>query len=139
MALYYAYFADCHVGAVCTACEDHFISGIAIYQDCIPKDSMLTATQTVASAVDADGDLVVPRRHAQPPRATLSLCVHHALATEISEVGSQLWSAAFLLSDFVLAQPDLFISRVCLELGAGLGALCACRGRGVRLRLIVRM
>ena len=36
-------------------------------------------------------------------------------------VGLQLWRGAFLLADFILANPDLFKDKIILELGSGVG------------------
>eukprot|EP01113_Clastostelium_recurvatum_P023251 TRINITY_DN27786_c0_g1_i1.p1 TRINITY_DN27786_c0_g1~~TRINITY_DN27786_c0_g1_i1.p1 ORF type:complete len:366 (+),score=47.19 TRINITY_DN27786_c0_g1_i1:2-1099(+) len=51
------------------------------------------------------------------------------IAAQYNQVGLTIWTACFLLSDFVLQHPDLFHGRRCLELGAGTGlsSLFLCR------------
>eukprot|EP00903_Cladosiphon_okamuranus_P012156 g11403.t1 len=51
------------------------------------------------------------------------LTVVHRMATTLGLVGQQVWSAAFLLSDFVLTHEDIFAGKQVLELGAGPGVV----------------
>eukprot|EP00752_Nemacystus_decipiens_P008139 g7279.t1 len=51
------------------------------------------------------------------------LTVVHRMATTLGLVGQQVWSAAFLLGDFVLTHEDLFAGMQVLELGAGPGVV----------------
>ncbi|XP_033209989.1 methyltransferase-like protein 22 isoform X2 [Belonocnema kinseyi] len=64
---------------------------------------------------DKDGDLIVEREK----EGTLS--IEHCTSTELKLVGLQLWRGAFLLADFILANPDLFKDKTILELGSGVG------------------
>ncbi|CAM9696108.1 unnamed protein product, partial [Sphacelaria rigidula] len=49
------------------------------------------------------------------------LTIVHKMATPLELVGQQVWSAAFLLGDFVLTHRELFAGAQVLELGAGPG------------------
>ncbi|CAM9268062.1 unnamed protein product [Choristocarpus tenellus] len=49
------------------------------------------------------------------------LTLVHSLATPLSLVGRQVWSAAFLLGDFILTHKSRFRGRQAIELGAGPG------------------
>lgn len=100
--------------------------------------------------LDADGDLDVVRRprnatcHRDPvcpvilsqSSATLTdqdedseeedggrdvIKIEHTMATPLEDVGKQIWRGAFLLADFILAQPNMFKEATVLELGAGTG------------------
>lgn len=81
---------------------------------------------------DEDGDMIVPRRgdSAQAADEDVSqILLLHAGETSMAQVGLQLWSGALVLTEYILAQPALFNSRVVLELGAGLAlpSLCAAK------------
>ena len=65
---------------------------------------------------DGDGDLVVQR-----VSAPHSLLIEHAMATELKDVGWQLWRASFYLADFLIANAAQWRDKCVLELGAGLG------------------
>ena len=71
--------------------------------------------------VDKDGDICPPRRRAADVSSTRTLKIYHHGATRLSDVGLQLWSASFLLSDFIINHPTLFAGKEGVELGAGLG------------------
>ena len=45
----------------------------------------------------------------------------HALSTDISNVGLQVWRGALLLSEFILHNKKTFLNTVLLELGSGVG------------------
>nr|XP_008114989.1 PREDICTED: methyltransferase-like protein 22 isoform X1 [Anolis carolinensis] len=47
--------------------------------------------------------------------------IEHTMATPLEDVGKQVWRGAFLLSDFILCNQDLFKDRTVLELGGGTG------------------
>ncbi|TTY71119.1 Methyltransferase-like protein 22 [Bagarius yarrelli] len=47
--------------------------------------------------------------------------IEHTMATPLEDVGKQIWRGAFLLSDFILSNPDTFRGATVLELGAGTG------------------
>ncbi|CAM9738261.1 unnamed protein product [Scytosiphon promiscuus] len=72
----------------------------------------------------------VVRRRKRPRRAESQRCsrpahevltIVHRMATTLGLVGQQVWSAAFLLGDFVLTHEDSFAEMQVLELGAGPG------------------
>lgn len=83
---------------------------------------------------DEDGDLVVAR---QPDSASaadahpVASCLvgtrfelRRVTATGLARVGLQLWAGALVLSDLLLARPELVAGKHTCELGAGLG-LCS--------------
>ncbi|CAM9093355.1 unnamed protein product [Ectocarpus sp. 4 AP-2014] len=51
------------------------------------------------------------------------LTIVHKMATTLGLVGQQVWSASFLLGDFVLTHDELFAGMQVLELGAGPGVV----------------
>lgn len=71
---------------------------------------------------DSDGDLVVPRRE-KHNSGNFTLKILHSIRTLVSKVGLQIWNGAFLLSDFIIFQRDLFDGKYVLELGAGCGVV----------------
>ncbi|KAL8579424.1 hypothetical protein ACOMHN_026789 [Nucella lapillus] len=69
---------------------------------------------------DEDGDLVVCRKNAQdPPQQVITIV--HAMGTDLSMVGQQVWLGALLLCDFLVHYHSLLEGRVVLDLGAGVG------------------
>ncbi|CAN0479263.1 unnamed protein product, partial [Ectocarpus sp. 8 AP-2014] len=51
------------------------------------------------------------------------LTIVHKMATTLGLVGQQVWSASFLLGDFVLTHDELFAGMQVLDLGAGPGVV----------------
>lgn len=106
--------SEVHVGAACEEEGGHYITTVHLrYAAAVPP---LAAR---APATDSDGDLVLPRRRAGAP--TTPLRIHHLLSTDLSAVGCQLWRAAFLLADLVIARRGDWSGDSALELGAGVG------------------
>ncbi|CAM9092981.1 unnamed protein product [Hapterophycus canaliculatus] len=77
-----------------------------------------------------DDSANVPRRRKRPRHTEAQrysrpahevLTVVHRTATTLGLVGQQVWSAAFLLGDFVLTHEEFFAGKQVLELGAGPG------------------
>jgi len=50
-----------------------------------------------------------------------TIFIEHRLASSVDLVGLQLWRGAFLLGDFILANPDLIKGKKVLELASGTG------------------
>ncbi|OWF35776.1 methyltransferase-like protein 22 [Mizuhopecten yessoensis] len=69
--------------------------------------------------VDEDGDLILPRCRNSEDKAVITL--EHRLATELKDVGEQVWTAALLLCDYILHHKADFSGRTVLDLGAGTG------------------
>lgn len=81
-------------------------------------------------ASKSDDDTIVCRRHRKRRRAVDMqhvsrptyevLTVVHRMATPLSLVGQQVWSAAFLLADFVLTHEEHFLgAQVCSHFPSG--------------------
>lgn len=49
------------------------------------------------------------------------LIIHHETDTELVDVGLQVWNAAFLLGDYILARREDLRGKILLELGGGPG------------------
>ncbi|KAL1924697.1 uncharacterized protein VTP21DRAFT_4351 [Calcarisporiella thermophila] len=56
-----------------------------------------------------------------------SISIRHAMGSSLSQVGTQVWSGALLLADFLLSVPEVIRNEYVVELGAGTGlsGLCA--------------
>ena len=91
-----------------------------------------TANEPPPSAIDADGDMVLPRK---PKRSRLTatpsddrcgghggvLRIEHTLATPLRDVGLQVWRAALLTSEWLFASKHDVRGACVLDLGAGCG------------------
>ncbi|CBJ30354.1 conserved unknown protein [Ectocarpus siliculosus] len=63
----------------------------------------------------------VAQRCCRPSHEVLTIV--HKMATTLGLVGQQVWSASFLLGDFVLTHNELFVGMQVLDLGAGPGVV----------------
>ncbi|CAN0325143.1 unnamed protein product, partial [Ectocarpus sp. 13 AM-2016] len=63
----------------------------------------------------------VAQRCCRPSHEVLTIV--HKMATTLGLVGQQVWSASFLLGDFVLTHDELFEGMQVLDLGAGPGVV----------------
>eukprot|EP00898_Chlorokybus_atmophyticus_P002694 jgi/Chlat1/3425/Chrsp23S03752 len=89
-----------------------------------------TTTVFVASALDSDGDLVLPRKghnkitqqdnNGGEARAT-NVVIRHSMATRLRAVGLQVWTGALLLAEWVLSNELVCCGVRAVELGAGPG------------------
>ncbi len=70
--------------------------------------------------VDADGDLIVPRK-GEDDQEEVEIFLELSLRTPLTGVGAQLWRGALFLSDYLLANPDILRGARVLEVGAGVG------------------
>ncbi|XP_074034479.1 methyltransferase-like protein 22 [Leptinotarsa decemlineata] len=98
--------------------------------------------------VDADGDLDVRRRNAEPPKSSIE--IEHMKSTALDMVGLQLWRGALLLADWLIDNHKVIPKNsLVLELGSGVGltsivastffpVLCTDINRGDILGLIER-
>ncbi|XP_033755803.1 methyltransferase-like protein 22 [Pecten maximus] len=68
---------------------------------------------------DEDGDLILQRCQNIENRTVITL--EHSLATELKDVGEQVWAGALVLCDFILHHMSDFCQKVVLDLGAGTG------------------
>ncbi|KAK7507134.1 hypothetical protein BaRGS_00001069 [Batillaria attramentaria] len=78
-------------------------------------------SQETCGEFDQDGDLVLQR----PPPAVMDkravVTIVHAMATDLEDVGQQVWLGALLLCDFLLHTTGLMEGAVVLDLGADHG------------------
>jgi len=76
---------------------------------------------------DSDGDLDLPRRGS---KKELQLVIEHEMATELCEVGLQVWKGSLVLADFLICNHIEFQDKNILEVGSGtalasiVGSLC---------------
>ncbi|KAL5018708.1 hypothetical protein ScPMuIL_004430 [Solemya velum] len=70
--------------------------------------------------LDEDGDLEVERK-TKDMVWTHVVMLEHSLATELQDVGQQVWMGALLLCDFIIHNWLQFKDKVVLDLGAGTG------------------
>ncbi|XP_063976725.1 methyltransferase-like protein 22 isoform X1 [Diachasmimorpha longicaudata] len=63
---------------------------------------------------DHEGDLVLQRKEGK-------LLIEHSICTQLELVGLQLWRGAFLLADYIMANPQEFEHQNVVELGSGVG------------------
>jgi hypothetical protein len=101
------------------------------YETCLPVYN----TPSNGVELDEDGDMVVSRNDSfgEP---IIVLRVAHAVDTELSHVGLQLWPGALLLAEFIFYCQNEFSGRGALEVGAGLG-LCSMFLHGIGANVIV--
>jgi predicted nicotinamide N-methyase len=67
--------------------------------------------------LDDDGDLDVPRQTLE------AIIIDHTMATPLENVGTQVWSAALIMGDYILHNKSIFQDGVVLELGSGCGLI----------------
>ncbi|XP_060067439.1 methyltransferase-like protein 22 [Ylistrum balloti] len=85
---------------------------------------VITETQHIPSCleVDEDGDLILQRDgNSFNSEDTAVITLEHSLATELQDVGEQVWAGALLLCDFLLHHETDFCQKSVLDLGAGTG------------------
>lgn len=78
------------------------------------------------ATLDHDGDIILPRRRdfvdsIDLKHGLLVLRIHHSMATQLRDVGMQVWTAALLMVDFILYKSEYFMDKRVLELGGGAG------------------
>jgi predicted nicotinamide N-methyase len=80
----------------------------------------------ISSEITAHRLESIPRQKWEEPTTSsfpLNLKIAHKLTSLLDETNSQIWSGAYLLTEYILAHPRLLKSKGVLELGAGTG-LC---------------
>jgi len=90
--------------------EDYFLSTITptIFEDTEGDIDSEDSTYTETVFETSCGD-------------PLSITLEHCVSSSVDLVGLQVWRGAFLLADYLLSHPDLFVGRKVIELAAGTG------------------
>jgi hypothetical protein len=111
--------SDVHLGSAPGAASD--CTRYTFVSQATPTAAAASVAGSGACPVDADGDVVLPRRAPRGSQQQHHITVWHALATPISRCGEQVWQGALLLADYCLSHPQQLRGRVVLEFGAGVG------------------
>jgi hypothetical protein len=112
-----AVLSEVHSGSAPLCVDGLFISTFAFRRPAAGPP----ASPPRGASLDADGDLLVPRRRRGD--ASQRLSVYHDLATKIEDVGKQVWRGALFLADYALQHAEEFTGANVLELGGGLGEM----------------
>ncbi|CAM9726734.1 unnamed protein product [Ectocarpus fasciculatus] len=125
--------SEVHVGSSSLHEEAEVVSRYAYLT---PTSNGDNADSGSGSDSDSDSEEQTSRRvarHRKRPRHEVAqrccrpshevLTIVHKMATTLGLVGQQVWSAAFLLGDFVLTHDELFAGKQVLDLGAGPGVV----------------
>lgn len=89
-----------------------------IHEDDDKTIETTTTTTPLSHLVDEDGDFLVPRRC---NIKSITIKLHHHLATSLDHVGLQCWRGALLLCETLLSRRKEIAGKVLCELGAGVG------------------
>lgn len=112
-----------HNNVSCCSLEEKDVVLSDIHVNSSPEDNCFSrfTIENISAVASLENLTSAKRRRKRKRNTTFNVNIKHAMETEVSRVGLQVWRASLLLMDYVLHESTFFRGCVALELGSGTG------------------